>query len=169
MERLDYNKDLIIDPDALDVELLDQASRFMRYAEVQAQAKADLDRAKENLDVLHAELYMSIHADPGKFGLLKATEGSIAAAIDIRDDWRTAQATVAQAKMDCDLASAAVKAFEMRKDCLQDLVRLGIASYFATPSTPRNLGEEADRAGLRKKAADVVKEAKGRQLIRRSE
>lgn len=153
----DYSKDLQIDPDALDVELLKQPGLFMRYCELSAQAKLALDREKENLDVLRSEMRLQIAGDPEKFGLVKVTEAAIDAVITIRKEYKEAQFRVAEAKEKADLAASAVRAFEMKKDSLQDLVRLCIAGYFASPSVPRQLNMEAAKAGLHEQAVQTMK------------
>lgn len=152
-----YSKDLTIDPDALDVELLRQPGLFMRYCELSAQAKLALDRSKENLDVLRSEMRLQIAGDPDKFGLVKVTEAAIDAVITIRTEYKEAQFNVSTAKQNADLAASAVRAFEMKKDSLQDLVRLCIAGYFASPSVPRQLNMEAAKAGLHEQAVQTMK------------
>jgi len=156
-KELNYSADLQIDPDALDVELLKQPGLFMKYCEISAQAKLNLDRVKENLDVLRSEMRLDIAGNPEKFGLVKVTEAAIDAVITIRPEYKDAQLRVAEAKQQADLAVSAVRAFEMKKESLQDLVRLCVAGYFATPSVPRNLNLEAAKAGLHEQAVQTMK------------
>jgi len=66
-----------IDPDALDVEWLRQPQLMIKYAKISAEAKMEVLSAKENLDLVRAELDKDIRSDPDKFGIAKITESAV--------------------------------------------------------------------------------------------
>ena len=164
MKELNYNGDLQIDHDALDVEWLRQASLFMKYAIEATEARTKLDRAKERLDVVRAELGMIVRNELAKTGG-KTTEAVVNSAIIQKSAYQDATEDVIQKKYDMDLLISAVKAFDQRKDALENLVRLQGQQYFAGPSEPRDLGGEVDRIRRRKHeaVAERIKNKKGKQ------
>lgn len=157
MKELDYKTDLEIDPDALDVEWLNQAQTFMKYAVEATEARAKLDRAKENLDVVKAEQDAIVRAELTKAGG-KVTEAIVYSAIIQKPAYREASENVIEKKYDADLLISAVRAFDQRKETLENLVRLQGQQYFAGPTEPRDLSREATKRIKQKEAKDVVKE-----------
>jgi len=142
---MDYQKDIIIDPDSLDLEWLDQASLFMKYARGAAIARADLDQAKENLDLVRSTLDKEIRANPDKFEIDKITETVVTNTIIGILEFQKANEKVLQAKFEVDIAQSAVNAMNQRKDALENLVKLHGMSYFAGPKVPRDLSFEAQK------------------------
>ena len=143
---MSYEKDIVIDETALDIEWLEQPSLMMKYARNSASAKMDLDKAKEALDLVKAELDKHIRINPSKFDIEKITEGAITAAILQHARYKKASEVVIQAQFENNIAQGAVKAFDARKDALENLVRLHGQQYFAGPKMPRDLEwERAER------------------------
>jgi len=142
MSENDYQSDLHIDPDSLDLEWLRQPQIFMEYAEKASNARADLDRAKENLDVVKAELDRDIRRNPGVFNLEKITEPVVASTIILQREYSEAMEGFVNSKHECDMLMNAVKAFDQRKVALENLVRLHGQQYFAGPREPRDLSRE---------------------------
>ena len=151
---MDYEKDVAIDPDALDVEWLRQAGLMLQYGKYAAQAKLELDAAKEKLEVVKAELAQAIRADPGKFGLAKVTEGAVTEEILTQKSHEEASGIYLAAKYEADMALYAVRAIEQKKTALENLVRLHGQMYFAGPTVPRDLSKEWEQ-GQRQRAADA--------------
>jgi len=145
MEK-EYESELVIDADALDVEWLRQAQLFMKYAEAAAKAKKKVDIAKQKLDVAKSEVDRSVRQNPEAYQITgKPTEGAISSAVSIHPDVLNASDAVINANYEYALLSAAVKSFDQKKDALENLVRLHGQSYFASPETPRNLSNEAEK------------------------
>jgi hypothetical protein len=136
---MDYELDIRIDETALDVEWLDQPSLMFRYARNAAQARQIVDRKKENLDVVKAELDTDIRTNPGEYDLEKLTEGAILNTILQQKKYRDAYKDYVDAKYEADIAQAAVVAMAQRKDALENLVRLHGQQYFAGPKMPRDV------------------------------
>lgn len=144
-QKFDYEKDITIDPNALDLEWLDQAALMLRYCRHAEQTRKGLDYAKERLDIRRAELDKAMRSDPEKFGIGRVSEGAIQNAILLDPDYQEISNDFLEAKYEANMAAAAVKAFDQRKSALENLVRLHAQQYFAGPKVPRNLSDEAER------------------------
>lgn len=155
--ELQYEKDVKIDPDALDVCWLEQADLMRRYAVHAAQTERELDNAKEALDTGKAEIEMLIRADPASWGLEKVTEGAIQSTIQLQDQYEELNTRYIDAKYEHNVARAAVRAIEQRRAALENLVQLLKASYFAGPKEIRDLTEEKVKHERDKKANAQVK------------
>ena len=163
-EEPDYEEELRIDPDALDVEWLEQPMVFMRWSQKSADARAAVDRAKMNLDVVEAEVASDVRLNPTKYGLEKITEAAIRSAVLRSEEYVNATNVFIAFKHESDILGAAVRSFDQRKVALENLVKLQQQSYFAGPKEPRNLGEEFDkREGARRIVRERIKERRERR------
>lgn len=163
---MDYEKDLQIDPDALDTEFLTQPTLYFKYAKESAFVKDVYSRAKENLETVRSEQDADIRQNPTKYGFTvekKPTEGAITAAILQTEAYKEANEAYMKAKYEADLVQAAVMAIDQKKSSLEHLSRLTIAGYCAMPSEPRDLaGEWKSRLESRKdeRSADTQRSIK---------
>lgn len=146
---MDYEKDIQIDPTALDVEWLGQAELMIKYTRHAARTRMELDQSKQALDIIRAGLDKDIRELPKQYGLEKATDKAVEATIITLMEYQEAFQEYLDSKYEADMASGAVQAFQQRKDALQELVRLHGQSYFAGPSIPRDL--EWEREAFKKK------------------
>jgi len=159
MGRLDYEKDMMIDEMALDVECLNQPRLMMFYAEEAAKVRGALDSAKEGLDIIEAETDAEIRKDPEKFGISKITEAAIKGAITLDADCQEARRKFLNLKMEADLVSAAQRALDARKKMLELLVQLHGQQYFAGPKVPRDISAEARKRMETNMSNEKVKSA----------
>jgi hypothetical protein len=164
--ELDYEKDVSIDPNALDVEILDQARWMLRYCKHAENAKKEMDWAKERLDVKRAELDKDVRTNPDKYDIGKITESAINNAIVLHPDYQALSSAYIEAKYEAGMASAAVRAFDQRKTALENLVKLHAAQYFAGPRVPRNLAEEHEKR--QERSNDRVGRAMQRRRLART-
>lgn len=165
-KEFNYEDDLRIDPNALDVEWLEQPMLFMRYAEELAYARRSMDRKKEKLDVVRAEVDNMVRKNPNEFFEpdTKVTNSAIDAIVVTDELYKEANDELIEARLEVDLLTGAVRAMDQRKNALENLVRLLGQSYFAAPKEPRDLGVE-----MNKRAADAGKEdARQKMRQRRS-
>ena len=139
---MNYEKDIRIDPDALDVEWLQQASLTFTYADHCAKVRQDLDYVKQRMDIIMAELDSEVRSDPEEFGLEKITEAAIRNAIIQTTKYQEIHAEYLSAKYEYEMAQAAIKALDQKKSALENLVRLHGQSYFAGPTIPRDISKE---------------------------
>jgi hypothetical protein len=152
--ELNYDRDVQIDPSALDVEWLDQAQTFMRYARHAEETRRDVDWAKERLEVKKAELDKAVRSDPDKYGIARISEGAILNTIMLDAEYKDLSDKFIEAKYEAGMAQAAVRAMDQRKTALENLVRLHASSYFAGPRVPRDLVDEHQQRKARQERSD---------------
>ena len=163
MGELNYEQDISIDCDALDVEWVKQPDLMRRYADHAAVTKKEVDESKERLDVVRARLDREVRSNPGKYGLDKLTESVVQSTILLQDEYQEASQEYIDAKYEYDIATSAVRAVDQKKTALENLVRLLAASYFAGPQTPRNLSREWLEESERRAQNTKIKITRGRK------
>jgi len=146
---MNYEADLRIDESNLDLEWLEQPSLMMRYGMKSAEARQELDLAKENLNLVKAELDLAIRNNPESYGLNKVTEAALFAMIQQQDDYKTAYSRFVDATYQVNLLQVAIEAIQHRKSALENLVRLHGQQYFAGPKIPHDLAEVREAAQRR--------------------
>ena len=153
---MNYEQDMRIDVDSLDVEWVDQPTLMLRYTKIAAEARMALDRAKENLGIVKAEIDLTIRKDPEKYDIIKITESAIQSAIILDTDYGLVNEKCLQAAYEFDMAQGAVKAVDQRKQALENLVKLHGLQYFAGPKIPRNLSYEYQQKQKQKSSDDKI-------------
>lgn len=137
---------LEIDPLRLDEEWVGQPKLYLHYAKELADARRDLDLAKNELELTRAELDADIRADPSQYEFDgKPTEKAIEACILCQKRYKKANEEVISAKHAVDVFAAMVTALDHRKRALENLVDLHGQGYFAEPRAKR----EQDRESMR--------------------
>lgn len=171
---MDYELDIVIDEQALDVEWLDQPRRMGEYCRLTADARKTMDLAAENLAFVKATVERAIRLDPDRYGVKPGvrgiTEASIDAAVLIHDEYQIASRSLIDARYNHDVSVGAVRAFDQRKSALENLVRLHGQNYFAGPSVPHDLPAERARRDqeTRRQANARVRLGSAASLRRRS-
>lgn len=131
MEDFDFEKDLSINKFKLDEECMSHPSIYFKYADAQREAKNEVSRLKDKLELVKAEQNTKIRDELTKAGT-KVTEALINAELAknnkvqiITEKLRTAEDVYAK-------LSVAVQAFEHRKSELDNMVKLYCSGYFST-------------------------------------
>lgn len=139
MER-NYEEDLSINPEQLDIEWLDQPRRFMHYAKLSAEANQTLRKAEEKVKVVRSELSLEVSKNGQELiSKAKPTAGDIEAYYRTHADHIAAKAEHEEAQFEVEMLTNAVHAFHQRKMALENLVRLHGQQYFSGPSEPHDL------------------------------
>lgn len=154
---MDYEKDLYIDESALDVEWLGQAPLMMRYCRELAKAEKEMVRLKEKMKVEWAILDKDIRTNPADFQIIKITEAAVQSAIIMDKDYQGLSQELIEAQFEFNMLKGAVDSIKMRKDALQDLVKLHGQQYFAGPTIPRDLTFEAKQRFAKETANSTIK------------
>jgi len=154
---MDYEKDVNIDPNSLDVEWLEQPNLMLKYGRIAAQTKLDMDKAKEKLEVVKAELDKDIRLNPEKYDIAKLTESVVANTILLQPEYKEASEAYIEATYEFNMARYAVQAISDRKDALENLVKLHGMQYFAGPSVPRDLSKEWGAKQKQKKVDSKIR------------
>jgi len=154
-----YTEELAIDTDALDVEWLMQPQLYMKWAELYVDAEMLYDKAKEKLEYVRAVLDNRVRSNPVIFTKSdkKPTEAQISGIVITDDEYIEASASYITAKRAFKNLGMALKAFEQRKNALENLVRLHGQSYFASPncSTDRTLSESVSASAKRRSEVEA--------------
>jgi hypothetical protein len=154
-EKFNYEKDVTIDPDALDIAYLEDAKLTMKYLEALAEAQARLRELHETqVPVAQAELAADIRRNPGNYGIEKMTEGALKEALAIalsprasanRElvvNYRKCHEAELQAEFEVDILKGAARAMDKRTTAIEGLAYLLGRQYFAGPRIPRDLNDE---------------------------
>jgi hypothetical protein len=155
--EINYEQDLYIDEAALDIEWLNQPMLMLQYTELAAAARREVDRVKEKISVVRAELDKEIRSDPEKFDILKVTESAISNCILIQKRYTEIQNDLIDAQYDYQMKQGAVQAVEHRKQALENLSKLLGLQYFASPTTPRDLPREVQQQQEKKRVNQTIK------------
>lgn len=141
-KELNYSRDIEIDPEALDVEWLNQPNLFLAYSQKKAEADREAKLLHEEFKSIKAELRLQA-AKLGAKGLgVKDTSDNLDAWVRNQEDYKEAKEKLIEAEYEADMLSAAVYAFNHRRSALENLAKLHGQQYFAGPTEPRNLPEK---------------------------
>ena len=160
---MNYEQDMTIDPDALDVEWIEQPRLMLRYAQHASKLKMEVERAKEKLDIIRADLDKKVRLNPEKFGIVKLTESVISSTIITQEEFITGNEEFLEVAYEANMAQGALRALEGKKAALENLVKLHGQQYFAGPSVPRDLSKEWEQHERQK----VVDAGVGSKMKRR--
>ena len=130
---MSYEKDLQIEEYSLEKEWLKQPSLFLKYSEKTAEADSIRKKAKENLDVISAEIDLAIRHEAAEEGE-KITEKIVSNRVILNKEYQEALKEVRESDYNYALLIAAVRAMDQKKAALENLVKLLMAGYFSSPS-----------------------------------
>jgi len=131
---MDYQKDLEINKNRLDEELLTQAQKMMRYSSEHAQALLNRDKAKLARDITEANLDAAIRAELNDKSL-KFTEAVVKGKITTSPTYIEAHEKYLKAEYEVNLLMGGVIAMNARRPMLESLVKLYLNSYWSEPRT----------------------------------
>jgi hypothetical protein len=147
--ELRYGEEIGIQEDALDIESLEQAPLFLKYARAEADAQLDMDESKARFEAVKAEVELEIRENPSEYrfpfdkkGNPDIKESTILANVKLDPRVQEAEKEFNEARHEYYVLKAAVRAFDKRCDAIDNLIRLHGQSYFAGPKEPRNLRRE---------------------------
>ena len=133
-EVIDYEDDLSLNQHGLDFEWLRQASLYLKYSRLYADAASYRDEAKDSLQNVDAKIDLEIRSDWNDFGFEnKPTEPAIKAAILQDDRHLTAADDLIKNARDMIILKGTITALEHKKAALENLSRLYLSGYWADP------------------------------------
>ena len=153
-EELDYDQDIQIDQHKLDREWVLQPQLFLRYMQAAADARQQMDEAKEMVDLTRAQLDTHIRQSAGD---KKPTEGAITAAIQQSTKYQVVTKSYLEVKNRWEVLKGVTDAFDQRRAALENLVKLFGMGYFSTPRE-----NEAGAEGLRRTTREAIRERMGK-------
>ena len=161
-----YKDDLEIDHNNLDIEFIEQPTKFAYYAEQTANAKLVFEKSKERFEVAKAMAELRIRSELELENGKKPTESVVAAHLVLDDNFSKARQEHNDDAHTYNLISISVKAFEHRKVSLENLVKLLGMNYFSSPEAPRDIDHEFENRATRKKANANASSAKKKKAKR---
>jgi hypothetical protein len=152
MGELNYEEDVKIDQDALDVEWLGQASLGLKYGRNVAHWHHVVARLEEEKKTMRSELIMEANKHPEKCcGKEKPNAADIEAYYRSSENYQGVVSKLLDAQYEAEYAEVAKNEIcYSRKSALENLVKLHGQMYFAGPKVPRNLSKEWEEAQRRK-------------------
>jgi hypothetical protein len=131
LDITEIEKDLEIDKNNLDFSCLDQPRRFLKWSVEYAEAIRIRDEAKRRASVIKSNTNLDIRTRPSAYGIEKATEGSINAALESNEEVNKAEKEISDAQYAVNIYSAAKEALDQRRSMLERLVALYISGYYS--------------------------------------
>ena len=110
-----------------------QPQLYRFHADLQTEAEYEHDKAKTHLELTEAEVELEVRGDPASFGLDKATEGSIKAAVIVDKRVIEAKRRLNEAKHTLAVHKAACRTIEQRKAALEHQTTLTLNEFYAHP------------------------------------
>jgi len=141
---LDFEKDIEIDPESLDIEWLRQPSLFLRYSQQQTIADRKTARKHEKLKTLRAELILHFNKK-GLPNVDRMSDAKVDAAVRNSPKYKEAKKEYLEAVYEADMIRVAVSSFHQKRSALENLVKLISLEYNAKPREPRELGGEVKK------------------------
>lgn len=164
--EIDYEELMSIDEDSLDVEWLEQPKKMVQMVKIAANCERELNKTKDKLAQVKADLSRDIRANPDKFGLDKVTENAIFEKVQTHKDYIEAFNDFVDAQYEAQVAAGSVKAMEQRKSALENLVKLHGQQYFAGPKVPRDLSSVVSEFREKQKAKKEARIKIGKSMKR---
>jgi len=141
---MDYEKDVEIDCEALDVEWLEQASLAGRWGKYLSQLRHRVKKLAEKKKTIRSELICKANDNPDETtGKAKPNAADLESYYRTQDKYKNAVEELHDGEEELEYAELCNKeiAFTRRK-ALENLVILHGQMFFAGPKVPRNLTEE---------------------------
>lgn len=156
---MNYDEDLKIDVNALEIEWINQPTLAMQYGRNYAECKRIVADASERVKVVRAELIRAANTDPETCcGKSKPNAADIEAYYRNHKKHKDAKEEWVQAVYELDIAEIAKNEIGYtRKSALENLVRLFGQQYFAGPSAPRDINVEWEKHEKQKQSNKSVK------------
>ena len=139
---MSYKEDITINKNDLVNEWQNQASLYLKYAELAAEAIEERDNAKNHLEVVYSKLDYEIRTNWSVYLKSKPTEVSIKQWILRQKKYRKAQNILTKATKNVNMYQAARTALEHKKHALQNIVQLMVSGFYAEPKAPKSTREQ---------------------------
>lgn len=143
---MNYEEDIKIDEQALDVEWLEQGELALKYAKHASEMEKEAARAEERVKTIRSELINEVNADSdGTIGKSKPNAADIEAYYRTRQRYKEAKDDAVEKRNEADFAELARREVSTtRRKALEQLVNLHGQMYFAGPSVPRDLTQQKE-------------------------
>lgn len=151
MAKSEFEKDIEIDLENLEVMATIQPSLYFKYSSAYAEAKAEADHAKMQMEVMEAKLCRKARANPSAMGVHKVTNESIKEAVHVHPSYVAKYKKWINAKKNEQICFAAQNSMEHKKRMIEVNVQLQGREYFASPNKPHTPQQFKKRIAERRK------------------
>lgn len=151
---MNYEKEIVIDENRLELEWKKQSQNYLTISKEAAHADTEAKRSKENLEVVKAELYLSIRKQMEEEGE-KVTEAILDSKIKRHESYKDAMSQYLNDNHAAQILKSAVQAFDHKKSALENLVKLKLAGYYSEPKDSKM--QDAVEQEARKSQKDKLK------------
>jgi len=150
---MNYEQDLFIDPNALDVEWLGQANLALKYAKHLSSLRKRVNVKDEEKKTLRSELILKVNSDAEELiGKKSPNAGDIEAYYRTSRKYQRIVNELLDLQEELEFAELAFQEIAWtRKKALENMVTLHGQQYFAGPNIPRNLSKEWEDKQRQKK------------------
>jgi hypothetical protein len=156
--------DLSIDKYNLEDEWCNQPYLVFKWGVAVAEAEADLERAKNNLEVAKANLDSEIRKHPGNYGINgKVTETVIERVIITDKGIKNLQSEVVEAKRRYTIIMYASRGIDHKKYSLEYNTKLYLNSYYVEPYASKEM-----KGVSQEQTKETVKEQLNQSMRRRN-
>lgn len=152
---MEYEKEITIDKNQLDTEWLLQPKKFLEISKASVEAEDEVARAKDNLEIVEAELYAMYKAQT--INSKAPSDKAVDSSVKLNNRYKLATDEYLEKLKTKKILDKAVMAFDHRKKALENLVDLHLAGYFAAPKDAKQdkqsteTGSRRQRGRLNKK------------------
>jgi len=144
-----YKRDLDIDMNDLEGEWLKQPSLFMYYSQEHSEAIKERENAKNNLDVIDAQLDSEIRRDWEKHWTKSPTETAVKNWVLQHEKHKKALDVFNEKSHSVNLLQSAKSAFDHRRKALENLVTLLVTGFHSEPKVSKHI-TKGEHLGLDK-------------------
>lgn len=144
--NIDVDTDIMIDPDNLDVELVQLPNLLFKYGELATEAEKKVREAQENVKTVRSRLILYANENPEEIEGGKATVQSVEAFYRNHPDHVEAREKEIQAEYEASMVKNAISAIYTKRQSLENLIRLLNMEYFSGPSVPGDLSNRVEEA-----------------------
>ena len=162
---MDYENDVKIDENALDIEWLDQTRLALSYGRFLVNLKKRLKAVETRKKVKRSELILEVNKNPNLVEKSRPNKEDIEAYYRTHPDYRIIEDEYNELLSDVEFAEIAKNEICFtRKMALENLVVLHGQQYFAGPRVPRNIGEEWQKHKVRMKSSATKQTAEKAEI-----
>jgi len=152
--KSEYDRDVFIDQDALDKELVNHGELFMKWAERLADAIEERDIKKGEIEIKKAGIGNNIRSEPKDYGLEKVTDKAIDNLIILDKDLQELNKEYYICTKNINVLTAAKEEMHSRRKRIEKLVELWLGKYWSGPKIKVEKKNELDhrmRVGSKRK------------------
>ena len=152
--KSEYDRDVFINQDELDKEIVNHGELFMKWAERLAEAIEERDIKKGEIDIKKAKLDKEIRSNPKDFDLEKITESAISNVIILDEGVQELNKEYYACTKNINVLTAAKEEMHSRRKRIEKLVDLWLGKYWSEPKVKVEKKNELDhrmRVGSKRK------------------